>query len=190
MSRHLSILGARRVRVKTPDLRLLNGVVSDRILEAMRAASSQLTAVGVRHALVGGLAIGAHGYPRATRDVDFLVGPEAFEVHPGEIVTLKPGVPIQVSGVLVDHLPIRENERFLEAALDEAECGQGVPIAALEIVVCLKLRSPRRKDQVDVLELIKAGGDAERCRRYLEENTPELAAPFLDLVRQAEQESD
>ena len=178
------------MKVKTPDLRLLEGVVSDRVLAAMRAASSQLTAIGVRHALVGGLAVGAHGYPRATKDVDFLVGPEAFEFHPGDIVTLRAGVPIQVSGVLVDPLSIREDERFLEAVLDEAERGQGVPVAPVEALTFLKLRSPRRRDQADVVDLIKAGADVERCRRYLETNAPDLVATFADLVQLAERESE
>ena len=39
----------------------------------MRAAAAQLDRRGVRHWL-GGLAVGAHGFPRATKNVDFLVG--------------------------------------------------------------------------------------------------------------------
>ena len=48
--------------------------------------------------VVGGLAIGANGFPRATRDVDFLVGAEAFEHHADGLVTLRAGVPFQVTG--------------------------------------------------------------------------------------------
>lgn len=40
--------------------------------------SEALTSLGVRHALVGGLAVGVHGHPRATKDIDFIVGAEAF----------------------------------------------------------------------------------------------------------------
>ena len=61
-----------------PDLRLVEGVVSDKILRAAHAASSAYTKLGIRHALVGGLAVGAYGYARATKDVDFVVGDEAF----------------------------------------------------------------------------------------------------------------
>jgi hypothetical protein len=82
---------------KTPDLSLLSGTVADGVLSAMQVASAALTRVGVRHTLVGGLAVGANGYPRATRDVDFLVGEEAFEHHADGLVTMRPGVPIQVS---------------------------------------------------------------------------------------------
>jgi hypothetical protein len=61
-----------------PDLTLVEGVVSDKILRAAHAASSAYTKLGIRHALVGGLAVGAYGYARATKDVDFVVGDEAF----------------------------------------------------------------------------------------------------------------
>jgi hypothetical protein len=49
-------------------------------MRALSVASATLSELGVRHALVGGLAVGAWGYPRNTRDIDFLVGEEAF-VH-------------------------------------------------------------------------------------------------------------
>ena len=63
---------------KVPDLSLLNGVVAPEILAAMRSASAQLARTGVRHALAGSLAVGAWGYPRASKGVDFLVGDEAL----------------------------------------------------------------------------------------------------------------
>ena len=62
----------------------------------MRVASARLTELGVRHVLVGGLAVGAWGHARATKHVDFLVGEEAFEHHPGGLVTMKYGVPITI----------------------------------------------------------------------------------------------
>src|SRR3954462_3772636 len=43
-------------------------------LDAIRAATRTLTAAGVAHALIGGLAVGLrNGVPRATLDVDFAV---------------------------------------------------------------------------------------------------------------------
>ena len=54
---------------RSPDLLLLDDTVAPRILDAMRAASARLTELGVRHVLVGGLAVGAWGHPRATKDV-------------------------------------------------------------------------------------------------------------------------
>jgi hypothetical protein len=49
-----------------PDLSLLKGVVAPEILNAMRAAAAKFASSGIRHALAGALAVGAHGYPRAS----------------------------------------------------------------------------------------------------------------------------
>jgi hypothetical protein len=157
-----------------PDLRLLEGVVAPQVLDAMHVASQALKSIGIRHVVVGGIAVGAHGYPRATKDVDFLVGEEAFEHHAGGLVTMRPGAPIQVSGVAIDFLSIGPDEKHLEAAL--AGSGEVAPAAVL---VYLKLKSPRLKDRADIVELIKAGLDAAAVRSYLETNASMLV-PKLD----------
>ncbi len=166
-----------------PDLHLLDGVVAPNVLDAMHAASEALKNVGVRHVVVGGLAVGAHGYPRATKDVDFLVGEEAFEHHAGGLVTMKPGAPIQVSGVAIDFLSIGADEKHLEAAL--ANSGEIAPAAVL---VYLKLKSPRLKDRADVVELIKAGLDAGTVRNYLGANAPMLVPKLDEAVASARAE--
>lgn len=165
-----------------PDLRLLDGVVSERVLDAMRAAAEQLSRLGVRHWLVGGLAVGAHGHPRATKDVDFFVGDEAFERHGGGLVTMKPGVPIQANGVVVDHLSANE-EAFLTEALPSPE--EVLAVAPIEVLLYLKLKSPRAKDRADVVELIKAGADVARTRAFVLEHAPDLVGLLDDATRAA-----
>src|SRR6185436_8535667 len=118
-----------------PDLSLLDGVVAAGVLDAMRASAAELTRLGVRHWLVGGLAVGAYGYPRATKDVDFLVGDEAFEHHAGGLVTMKPGVPIQANGIIVDHLSAQAGESFLTAPLPPASAT--LEVAPIEVLVYL-----------------------------------------------------
>jgi hypothetical protein len=164
-----------------PDLALLEDVVAPKVLNAMKAASSALTKLGVRHVVVGGLAVGANGYPAATQVVEFLVGDEAFERHEGGFVTMRPGVPIQVNGVAIDLLSIGDGEDHLAAALGASP---GSPIEAPPLIY-LKLKSPRQKDRVDVIELVKAGIDIDASRRYLAANAPELAALFDDAVARA-----
>jgi len=171
----------------TPDLRLLEDAVSPRVLAAMRSASNALTSLGVRHAVAGGLAVGAHGYPRNTRDVDLLVGEEAFEHHAGGMVTLRPGVPIQIDGVSVDLLSTGEGEAFLEHALESPRPGE-VPVAPAGTLVYLKLKSPRLKDRADVVELLKAGLAADSVRQYLERNAPSLVTRFEECLAQARAE--
>jgi hypothetical protein len=163
--------------------------VAPKILDAMRVASARLAELGIPHALVGGLAVGAHGFPRATKDVDFLVGDEAFEHHAGGIVTMKPGVPIQIAGVLVDLLSAQPDDGALRD-VPVVPMGDDVPVAPVEALVHLKLKSPRMRDATDVVELLKAGLDRARCQAWLEANAPDLVAPFRALVERAEQESE
>jgi hypothetical protein len=164
-----------------PDLALLEDVVAPKVLNAMKAASGALTKLGVRHVVVGGLAVGANGNPRATKDVDFLVDDEAFEKHPGGFITMKPGVPIQVNGVAIDLLSVGEGEEHLAAALGAPP---GSSIEAPQLIY-LKLKSPRQKDRVDVIELVKAGIDIDAARHYLAANAPQLVARFDDAVAHA-----
>lgn len=166
----------------TPDPKLLEGIVSPRVLEAMHRASEVMAALGVRHLVVGGLAVGANGYPRTTVDVDFLVGEEAFEHHAAGVVTLR--VPIQVNGVAVDCLSIAEDEPYLVEALTATPGA----FAAAPVLVYLKLKSPRSKDRADIIELIKAGIDVDACRQYLVANAPRFVVVFDDAVRTARAE--
>jgi hypothetical protein len=174
---HLSIAGARTERpahMSGPDLSLLDDVVSPKVIDAMKVASRALQALGIRHVVVGGLAVGANGHPRATGTVDFLVGDEAFEHHPGDVITMKPGVPIQVGGVAIDLVSVGEDEPHLAEAL-AAPPGSSIAAAPL---IYLKLKSPRQKDLADVVELIKAGVDIAATRAYLAGHAPGYVAAF------------
>lgn len=168
--------------MKIPDPTLLAGIVSPRVLDAAKRASDAITAMGVRHVVVGGLAVGANGYPRATADVDFLVGEEAFEHHAGGVVTLR--VPVQVNGVAVDYLSIDTEEPHLLGALS----AEPWSFAPAPVVVYLKLKSPRSKDRTDVIELIKAGIDVDACRQYLVAHASRFIPLFDDAVRTAREE--
>jgi len=169
-----------------PDPALLIDVIAPKVLEALRLASEALTAANVRHVVVGGLAVAANGYPRATKDVDFLVGSEAFHYHASGLVTMRPEIPFQVNGVAVDLLSPDADEDFLEAAL-EAPPGSMMEAAPL---VYMKLKSPRRKDEVDVIEMVKGGIDTICCRDYLAAHAPVFLGAFDACVARAEAESD
>src|SRR5215207_1230193 len=183
---HLSISGLRRSRMAKPDPTLLVDVVAPKVLEALKLASEALTLANVRHIVVGGLAVGANGYPRATRGVDFLVGDEAFHHYANGLVTLRSEVPFQVKGVAVHLLSPEAGEDFLEATL-AAPPGTMMEAAPL---VYLKLKSPRRKDHVDVIEMIKGGIDTKECREYLVAHAPAFVDAFDESVDQAEAEQD
>ncbi len=100
---HLSYAQQPRQRANTMDLNNAFQYVSSDVREAAEKTAVQLSKLNIRYALAGGLAVGAHGYVRATMGVDFLVGEEAFDHH-GAIVTFKAGVPIEVGGIRIDYL--------------------------------------------------------------------------------------
>jgi hypothetical protein len=170
---HYAAARSRSMPIKGPDLSLLDDVVAPKVLNAMRAASDQLGRLGIRHWLVGGLAVGAYGHPRAERDVVFLVADNAFEEHPGGLVAMKPGVPIEVQGVAIDHLSAKADEAYLRVGLEAAPTSALEP-CPIEVLVYLKIKSPRPKDRLDVLELIRSGIDLNACRAYLQLNAPNL----------------
>src|SRR5262245_12124278 len=67
-----------RRQVNLMDIKETFSFVAPKVREAALKTAAQLNHLGIRYALAGGLAVGAHGYIRATTDVDFLVGEEAF----------------------------------------------------------------------------------------------------------------
>ncbi len=160
-----------------PDLELLRGVVAPEILRAAEVASEKLREAGIPHALAGGLAVGSHGYPRTTDDVDFLVGDEAFVMHAGGLVTLKMPL-IAVGDVRVDLVSIDEPEgegRHLRPAVDRPATSGEIPIVPLTALVYMKLKAGRQKDVADVVELLKRGEiDLDLVDRYLEKHAPHL----------------
>jgi hypothetical protein len=167
--------------VKRPNPDLLRDVVAERVLAAWQAASGALRTAGVRHVVVGGLAVGANGYPRATKDVDFLVGDDAFVHHAGGLVTMNPALPIQVNGVPIDYLSPRSDEAHLAEAL-ASESGGFLDAPRL---VYMKLRASRLRDRSDIAGLVNAGVDVDACRAHLAAHAEELLPDFDKLVAQA-----
>jgi hypothetical protein len=151
------------------------------VLEACSAASNALVHAGIRHVVIGGLAVSANGYPSATKVVDFLVGDEAFHHHAGGLVTMNPALPIEVNGVAIDYLSPRPGEDHLAEAL-AAPPGSFIDVARL---VYMKLKASRLQDRADIEGLVKTGLDVDICRAYLAANAAALVARFDALVTEA-----
>ena len=176
----------RNPRKKSVDLQAAFDAVSNDVEKAAKTASRELTKAGIRHLLIGGLAVGAYGYQRATKDVDFLVAEEAFVQHASGIVTINPKVPIAVGAVPVDPVSIGINEEFLTASFDDAVTDVGIPIAPLEVLIYLKLSAGRKRDKSDVLELIKAGVELEPVYDYFEGHADQ---DLMDELKELEAEA-
>jgi hypothetical protein len=181
---HLSYAQIPRRPVNLMDLKEVFRFVSPQVRDAAVKTADQLNQLGIRYALAGGLAVGAHGYIRATTDVDFLVGDEAFEHH-GTIVAFKAGVPIEVAGVRIDYLSPLSLGPQLEDLLNHPPMTEGLAVVPIEVLIYMKLTAKRRRDFVDVIELIRAGADVTRSRDYLQQYASDLVTPFEQLVNEA-----
>ncbi len=127
--------------------------VAPRVRDAAVKTATQLDHLGIRYALAGGLAVGAHGYVRATINIDYLSS-----------VSLGPQ---------------------LEEVLDHPPTSEGLAVVPIQVLVYMKLVAKRRKDQVDIIELVKAGVDLKRVRHYLDQYARDLLPLFDELVDEA-----
>jgi hypothetical protein len=172
-----------------PNLRQLDDVVAQPVIDAMHKASEHLKSIGVRHMLIGGLAVGAYGWPRATKDVDFIVGPEGFMKSPAGLVFFVDDMPLRIGKVGIDNMVPTDGDEYLFDLLDDAPVSDGIPIAPIEALVVMKLRSPRKKDEADLVELWKNSTiDEDRVTEYLQEHAPDLVAKFVQLCNRADDE--
>jgi hypothetical protein len=184
LTMELSYAQIPRRRVNFMGLKEVFRFVAPQVREAAIKAADQLNQLGIRHALAGGLAVGAYGYIRATIDVDFLVGEEAFDRH-GTLVAFKAGVPIEVDGVRIDYLSPISLGPQLEEALNHPPMSEGLAIVPIEVLIYMKLVANRRRDLVDVIELVKVGADVGRVRDYLKQYSGDLVPLFEELVNEA-----
>jgi len=162
-------------RAKFPDLSEAASAISNNVMSAAHVASEQLRTLGIAHAIIGGIAVGAHGAPRATKDVDFLVHQhEAF--HGNLILSFAPGVPIAVGDIVIDYLTPEGTpwSGILSDCIASAVVTGGIPVIGLEPLVLMKLHAGRRRDLDDVQRLLDQGDLFARVRGYLEEVAPEL----------------
>jgi hypothetical protein len=145
-----------------------------------------LSAAGIRHALVGALAANAYRVrPRTTEDIDFLVGDEAFETHPGGYVTMRVPV-IEFDGIDVDQVPLTEALRIVEDGLTDAPVSDGVPIASVETIVIMKLLAGRTQDLADVEAIAGSGVDRELLRAAVQRAAPDRLATLERLIGNAD----
>jgi hypothetical protein len=141
------------------------------ILERTESISRKLTALGVPHALIGGLAVGVHGHPRLTKDVDFIVGSQAFEPTKPFLV-YRPELAEVARVGFADLIAIPPAFPCLE---EEVVLSRAVPVISLPGLVLMKLLAFRGQDQADVEALLR--DDETRLADvsdYLAEHAPDL----------------
>ena len=161
---------------------------------ALTQLSADLERHGIAYAVVGAVALMAHGYPRFTEDIDLLLTREGLETFRRELIGLGylpafegarkkfrsalAGVPVEF--ILTGEYPGDGQPKpvsFPDPATSSVEI-DGVQVLTLESLIELKLASgmtapDRLKDLADVQELIKLRGldesFAEKLNPYVRE---------------------
>ncbi|MBX2800520.1 MAG: hypothetical protein KTR31_22770 [Myxococcales bacterium] len=161
----------------------LDQVVARRVLDDARRVSAALTRMGVPHALVGGLAVGLHGHPRATKDVDFLVGPEAFATT-SPLLTFRDELAQVVQWGVIDLIAALPDDPLLAAEVVQGTAGE-IPVVGIEVLVLMKLRASRSQDLADVEALVRAGSDVSAILDYLRQYEPVHVPRFSEIAQRA-----
>lgn len=157
----------------------LKEVVSPTLLRHAGEVSRLLRELEIPHVLIGGLAVGVHGHPRATRDVDFLVGPEAFASTSPILVYRDEIKDIAVVGE-TDVMSVPDKYPGLA---DELRLEDDLPVISLRGLVLLKLDANRVRDREDVRALLARAPDQVRdVRDYLLEQAPELISRLGEVL--------
>jgi hypothetical protein len=171
-------------------------VTTPPLLRVVRRTLDTLEKARVRFAVLGGFAVRVWGIPRPTYDLDVAVGIEAKGLRAllssleeaGFVVPAEHTLgfldrvggmqKLSVSSLEEGHLwevdLFLASTPFLRSALRKAVAadldGRRVPVCTPEDVILLKLLAGRRKDLVDVQEVLLVAGrlDRARMRRWAE----------------------
>ena len=115
----------------------------------------------VRYLLIGGYAVSLHAQPRATKDLDLLVSPDADNVQGlyAALAEFGMGAP----PLMVDILPAIQGVDF-ESAWErrttieiDPESGLRAPIISRGDLIAAKLAAARPQDMIDVAALRQSG---------------------------------
>jgi hypothetical protein len=158
-------------------------VVAPKVLTDAFDTSERLRALGIPHALVGGLAVGLYGHPRATKDVDFIVGEAAF-ASTRPLLAFRDELADIVQWGVVDLLAALPDDPVLMDALQLPEPGE-VPLVPVEVLVLMKLRAKRPQDEADIAHLVNAGMDVRSVLEWLTECAPEHVPTFSRIAQRA-----
>jgi hypothetical protein len=160
----------------------LVGVVAPEVLIDAVETSARLSELGVPHVLIGGLAVGLHGYPRATKDVDYMVGIEAFEKTVPLLLYRDELRDVARVGV-IDLMAVPPSRPGLARFLDIPAPGQ-IPVLPVEALILLKLDANRPQDRADVIMLVRRGAVVDAVSSFIAKEGPELMARFAELLQE------
>lgn len=152
--------GAERVRM----LKMKPDVSASEWKDVFLDAVALFEELGIRYALIGGVAAMYYGRARFTEDVDFVAatGHEAtLAAHPQVMQKhhFDPGCTWKLhhaSGVNIDLWKDGFADRIIQRSVKASLAGREVWIAEPHDLIAMKLRADRPQDDYDISEIIKA----------------------------------
>ena len=158
----------------------LGAAVSPDVIEDAIEVGELLARLQVPHALIGWLAVGLNGFPRATSDVDYLVGSEAFETT-SPFLVFREELRSRVEMGIIDLLAVPDAYPCLLDQLAIVKPGE-VHVIAPEALILMKLSANRPQDRADIVRLIEADVEQREVAAYLAEYAPDLLNRFAELI--------
>lgn len=178
-----------------------------KVYETLRALVNDFESIGVDYALVGAMALNAHGYRRETVDLDILVRRDGLERFCEELVGrgyrpafegAKKSFRSTHTGVSVEFLTTgeypgdgRPKPVVFPDPADVAVEMDGIRVVSLPTLVNLKLASgmslaSRRRDLADVQDLIRTLGLSGNFAQDLDSSVREMFLTLLGELGEAD----
>lgn len=159
----------------TPDLtQALTEVLHPSYHAQLEEVSRRLASAGIPFLLVGGVAVGAYGEPRGTKDIDLLLPLEVW-TRPGSALLVPPLDVTDLSKIELIVIP--EGLEQLEPIAERTALEwSGIRIVAPEVLAVMKLKADRFQDRADVAALLDAGLALKSVHAVLEQLPPEIAS--------------
>lgn len=174
----------------------------DPVYQTMRRTARRLEKVGIPYAILGGMALNAHGYRRTTGDVDFLLTPEGLADFCARFVGKHydqvPGRPRRFTD--------RANAITIDILVTGRYPGKGTPgpiafpdpsavseviekyhVVNLPTLVQLKLAARRWRDFADVVELIRFNDLDESFQQNLH---PAVRRDFIECLEEKRRDDE
>jgi len=175
---------------------------TDKVHQTMRRVADKLEAARISYAIVGGMAVNAHGHERTTKDVDFLLTAEGLTAFVQHYVNKDfepvPGRPRRFqdrdNGVMFDFLVMgffpgsgQPGPIVYPNPADVSELIENRQVVNLPTLIQLKLAARRYKDFGDVVELIRVHNLEESFQDKLD---PSVRADYIECLEEKRREDE
>jgi hypothetical protein len=121
-----------------------------------------LSAAGIDFVVIGGFAVSAHGYPRATKDLDIVPAPDVENLKRLATVLQKLNATllgVEELDVMQLVAPDLEFDVLADASVEDEVFGRQVRFCSYEHLVAMKEAAGRPEDLLDLERLRQARGE-------------------------------